>query len=224
MRRLWEILLVLLGLALSFYISESIPRATIQRDAGASVIGLAVCIALVVLWERNRLALRSPIVRQENPGHRHSQTRQRGPDDREPAPAPPHTERSAMGPAIPGVQAKVERVYSLLTRAELFALGNTPNLTNAQRATLLAPHMGTWLRIEGVVDEVNAYLPSFVQVVIGADVTDPVKPPLTLATFKSDLNRLVALQKGARIQLAGRFNGVTAMNVGVAFDDCELLN
>jgi hypothetical protein len=58
-------LLVLLGVALTLYISESIPHATIQRDAGAAVIGSVVCIALVVLWEMNGLALRSPIIRKD---------------------------------------------------------------------------------------------------------------------------------------------------------------
>jgi hypothetical protein len=213
MRRLWEVLLVLLAVALPFYISEAIPSATIQRDAGAAVVGLVVCIALVVLWERNRLALRSPIVRKETQSHRPSPNTTY---------ARPERADRATGPAFPAVPTKVERVYADITPAELFALGNTPNLTGAERALLLVRHVGKWLRIEGVVDDVD-HNPGFVMVTIGKGVTDPVTP-LMLATFGSDLDRVAALRKGARIRIAGKFTRISAMNVALVLDECELLN
>jgi hypothetical protein len=167
----------------------------------------------VVLWERNRLALRSPIVRKETQSHRPSPNTTY---------ARPERTDSTTGPAFPAVPTKVERVYTDTTPAELFALGNTPNLTGAERALLLVPHLGKWLRIEGVVDDVDPQA-GFVLVTIGRGVTDPVTP-LMFATFGSDLDRVTALRKGAGIRLAGKFTRISSMNVAVVLDECELLN
>ncbi len=226
MRRLWEILLVLLGVALSFYISESIPRATIQRDAGAAVIGLVVCIALVVLWERNELALRSPIIRKETPSHSPNTTYSR-PERTDSTTGPARTVHQERVPEkVPDAKPeKVERVYSDATPAELLALGTTPGLTSAERARLLEPHVGKWLRIEGVVDDVNAdykVQAGFVQVAIDVGI-DPAKSPI-LTFFRSDLDRVTALRKGARIRVEGKFSGSGPMGNAVVLDECELLN
>jgi hypothetical protein len=197
MRRLWEVLLVLLGVALAFYISDSIPRATIQRDAGAAVIGLVVCIALVVLWERNRLALRFPIIRTPR------------------ASTPTHT----ASQTVPSLPAVARRVYSDTTPEDLVSLGHTPNLTTAERARLLQPHAGSWLRIEGLVNDVDPD-PERIQVSIFIEgITE-----ISLAYFVSDLDRVSALRKGARIRIAGKFTRLTPFDTGIVLSDCELLN
>jgi hypothetical protein len=50
-RRLWELLLLLLGVAVTYYISSKIPQATIARDAGAAVVVLIILVGLLLLWE-----------------------------------------------------------------------------------------------------------------------------------------------------------------------------
>jgi hypothetical protein len=124
--------------------------------------------------------------------------------------------------ALSAEPAKVERIYSDATVAYLVGLGRTPNLTGAERARLVEPQVGKWLRIEGVVDDVNAYK-SFVQVLICSEPRDPTIP-CTVAHFDRDIDRAAALPKGARIRVAGRFTGTSNINASVSLDDCELLN
>jgi hypothetical protein len=131
-------------------------------------------------------------------------------------PAPPK-------PQIPlTMPANVERIYSDATVAYLVGLGRTPNLTGAERARLVEPQVGKWLRIEGVVDDVNTYK-GFVQVLICSEPRDPTIP-CTVAHFNRDIDRAAALPKGARIRAAGRFTGTSPVNASVTLDDCELLN
>ena len=201
---------MLLGVVLPYYISESIPSATIQRDAGAAVIGLVVCIGLVVGWEakeRNQFQLRSPIVRNKG-----TTTQSPEPPSRMPYLAPI--------PTVPGkAEEKAHRVYTTATQPELVTLGRMPGLTGAERTQLLKPHIGKWLPVEGVVEDANAYS-TFVQVQIRHD--DPASP-FTIAHFNSDLDRVAALRKGARIRVEGKITGASSINGSVAVDDCELL-
>jgi len=208
-REVWEVLLVLLGVVLPYYISESIPSATIQRDAGAAVIGLVVCIGLVVAWEakeRNHLQLRSPIVRKKT-------------TTESPKLPPPIRYLAPIPAATPKAEEKTPRVYTTATQPELVTLGRMPGLTGAERAQLVKPHIGKWLAVEGIVEDAEAYA-SFVQVQIRHD--DPTSP-ITIAHFKSDLERVAALRKGARIRVEGKINGTSSINGSVALDDCELL-
>jgi len=66
MHRVWEILIVLLGVAVSFFVSATVPQATIQRDAGAAVVALLLLVAAVLVWEGrrqvSRIRLRWPFV------------------------------------------------------------------------------------------------------------------------------------------------------------------
>ena len=215
MRRVWEILLVLLSVALPYYISESIPSATIQRDAGAAVIGLVVCIVLVVAWEareRSQFQLRLPIVLRSPIAGKKTPT--------ESAELPPPIRYLAPTPAAtPEAEEKTPRVYTTATQPELVALSLTPGLTGAERTQLLKPHVGKWLRVEGIVDDVNAYK-TFVQVQIRHD--DPASP-VTIAHFNSDLDRVAALRKGARIRLEGMVMATVTMNGSIGLDDCELV-
>lgn len=62
--RVWETLIVLLGVALTFFVSASIPKATVERDAGAAVAVLVGLVVLVLAWENrqliSRIRLRTP--------------------------------------------------------------------------------------------------------------------------------------------------------------------
>jgi hypothetical protein len=199
MRRVWEVLLVLLGVALAFYVSDSIPRATIQRNAGAAVLALIASIVLVALWEKNHLSLRNPVVR-----HAHQTD-----TSTTPIPAP--------------VPAKANRVYSDISPADLLALGSTPDLTDAERSRLLAPYVGKWLRMEVVVVNVSAEHGYVLVHGIGPEKDKPPVPP-TFALFGTDLDRVSALRKGVRIHLGGKFQGLAALNFGLILGECELLS
>jgi hypothetical protein len=170
---------------------------------GWLVIALGVLIIALSMVTRSGFEIQPPRVRRKAP-----------PLARYDIPRP---ERTDSAP-IPAPQ-KIVRVYTDANVAELVALGRTAGLTNAERARLLAPHVGKWLRIEGAVDDVNVY-PGFVQVIIRID---PALPP-PIVFFRSDLDRVAALRKGARIHMAGRFTGVAPPSDSVAMDDCELLD
>jgi uncharacterized membrane protein len=62
--RVWEVLIVLLGVALTFFVSASIPKATVERHAGAAVAVLLGLVVLVLAWENrpliSRVQLRLP--------------------------------------------------------------------------------------------------------------------------------------------------------------------
>jgi len=210
MRRVWEVLLVLLSVALPYYISASIPSATIQRDAGAAVVGLVICIGLVVAWEakqRNQFQLRSPIVRKKG-----TTTQSPESPSRRPYLAPMPTVRDK-------VPDKVRRIYTTATQPELVALANTLGLTGAERGQLLKPHVGKWLRVEGTVDDVNAYS-GFVQVLIRHD---GAASPVTIAHFMRDVDRVAGLRKGARIRAEGKITGIPNLTGAVSLDESELL-
>jgi len=72
MHRVWEVLIVLLGVAVSFFISATVPEATIQRDAGVAVLALVTLVAAVLVWEGrdyiSRMRLRWPFVLQTENG------------------------------------------------------------------------------------------------------------------------------------------------------------
>ena len=54
MRLIRDGILVLLGVVLPYWVSNSIPQATIQRDAGAAAAGLLVMLAVVIGLENRR--------------------------------------------------------------------------------------------------------------------------------------------------------------------------
>jgi tRNA_anti-like len=213
-RGIWEFLLVLLGVVLPYYISNSIPSATVQRDAGAAVIGLVVCILLVVAWEakeRTHFQLRLPIVLRSPIVRKKTTTESKVP--------PPIRYLAPIPAATPKAEEKTPRVYTTATQPELVTLGRMPGLTGAERTQLLKPHIGKLLTVEGIVEDANVYK-TFVQVQIRHD--DPASP-VTFAHFNSDLDRVAALRKGARIRLEGKITGASNLNGSVALDDCELL-
>ena len=138
---------------------------------------------------------------------------------------------SATGPALSAVPVKVpitvprnsERVYSDATPAELLALGNMPNLTSAERARLLEPHVGKWLQVDGVVEDVDTSYrdqSGFTSVTIDALANSEMAR--TLASFLSDLDRVARLRKGGRIRVAGTFAGISPMGTALRLNDCEL--
>jgi hypothetical protein len=174
---------------------------------GWLVIGLGVLIIVVSMVTRSGYEVQPPLRRKSLPVKKDLPRAKLG---------------STPLPWPPPIPKPVERIYTDATPVDLLALGNTPNLTNAERARLLAPHLGKWLRIEGLVDEVNPQT-SWVQVLITKPVADSAMP-LMIAHFDSDLDRVVALRKGAQIRVAGKFDGLSVMNVALTLSDCELLN
>lgn len=195
-RRVWEILLALLGIALAIWISESIPHATLARDIGAAVVVLIVALLLVVLWDNFDLTV----------------TRKK------PVGAPKALEApqlTAPQPISRPTPAPAPRVFSSMTIAALKALAADTNLTNAERQRLAEPHQNHWLRIEGTVYEVNGAATEYtVQVLVTV-----AEGGWVIAYFSKDKERVASLRKGTAIRLIGRINRVEPL--GVSFVDCE---
>jgi hypothetical protein len=196
-RRIWEVLLLLLGIALALWVSESIPHATISRDVGAVVIGLVVALLLVVIWEWLDLKLQSPIARG-------SQT-------------------DSIGPSVKSTTFRsTPRQFTDVTSQFLIDFTKSPNLTGAQVALLLAPYKGLWMPVEGTVEDVSPVdYPNlggrFTQVTVtiaGASQRN------TQAYFTKDLEQVDRLHKGSQVRFVGRFRDVTLGAVQLV--DCEL--
>ena len=62
-RRIWELLLSLLGVVLALWIASAIPNATITRYVGVAAVSVIAALAVVVLWERLELQLQLPVRR-----------------------------------------------------------------------------------------------------------------------------------------------------------------
>jgi hypothetical protein len=85
MRAVRDVVIVLLGVALPYWVSASIPQATIQRNSGSAVIGLAAALVVVIAIEnRSRLTwrFRSPLYRpsvRPSPGYPEAPSARSGP-------------------------------------------------------------------------------------------------------------------------------------------------
>lgn len=62
-RRIWELLLSLLGVVLALWVASAMPNATITRYIGVAVVSVIAALAAVVLWERLELQFQLPVRR-----------------------------------------------------------------------------------------------------------------------------------------------------------------
>jgi len=126
---------------------------------------------------------------------------------------------SAPTPAQNGSAQHPPRSYSSLTTAELLRLGATEGLTEVERDRLLAPHKNSWHRVEGVVIDVTPTLPLWVDV----QIQESNGGPKVMAFFWNEMDRAAALNVGAEVHLAGRFERVGG-SAFVVLEECELLD
>jgi hypothetical protein len=177
--------------------------------------GLVIALGLVIvaLSMATRFEVQPPLRRKSRPPAKHELLRLERTD-------------GAAGPALSAVPVKVPRnarVYSDATPAELLALGTMPNLTSAERARLVEPHVAKWLRVDGLVEDVDAsYKDQSGFVLVSIDELPNTAMSRTLASFRTDLDRVAALRKGARVRIEGTFAGISPMGLAVRLDDCEL--
>jgi hypothetical protein len=114
----------------------------------------------------------------------------------------------------------VPREFAHVSLQYLFQLGKTPNLTSAQTRKLAVSYEGQWIRVEGVVDNVDPAPGglAFRQVVVV--VTNPdMSTDRVLAYFRDQFDRVDGLPKGAPIQLVGRIERVSPTHLSL--DPCE---
>jgi hypothetical protein len=173
----------------------------------ACIIFGAVMVVVSIL-NRFGLELRAPVGRRITKA---SETVAVPVRDRTPLPEAPRIR--FVSPAAP----KPERMKADVTLAEVKALGETPNLTNAERNRLLAPHVGKWFNIIGKVMDVNPGRDTLAQVVLEADGGAEV-----LAYFSEDMERVGSLRKGSALHILGKFTG--AIGHYLNLEDCEIVS
>lgn len=168
-------------------------------------LGLILLSTGTYIWERTgsrRLFVRSPLV-----------LGRPQPPSRQP---PPSSQPTTPTPAESTVEPP--KIMATVTTSDLVRLGSAPNLTQAQLDLLVAPHVGTWVEIDGLVNDV------LTRAAVVHLVTDEGRADQSHLSdcFFSPNPRASALHKGARVRLRGRFR---EMSLGRAqLDDCELLD
>jgi hypothetical protein len=108
------------------------------------------------------------------------------------------------------------RVWADVKPEDLLAIDNLQNLTRNERDRLLEPYVGQWLRIEGIVDDVQGRPDDAIVFVYISERDHRVT-----AEFKDEKQRASSLRKGIPIGAIGSFRNAQGYVNTIYLTDCE---
>jgi hypothetical protein len=122
---------------------------------------------------------------------------------------------AASEPATP------PKFYTPRTTVELLEMSRDRDMVQARRDSLLEPHIGKWLRVEGPIDDIRNGHNGII-----VDVVFPLAKPsyhgqASLAFDRSLADVILALDKKDLIRAEGRIRNITFLSVNL--ESCELI-
>jgi hypothetical protein len=127
-------------------------------------------------------------------------------------------------PVRPTVRPGQRREFTDATPRDLVKLANTPGLTKVQVSRLLEPHIGKWLAIEGIVDDVSgsSSWAGLNLIDVNGDHTLKAKAYFNKKDGAQAYERATALHRGARLRVQGKIDGVAGWG-HITLDPCEFV-